>query len=87
VPQNSRNNSMGQGQLMLENYEKNYKYILYLLDLKIWGLKTCNFDLHYFVCDFVSVLPQITYVYGNMALIGLSYFHEFKKRNICRLLG
>jgi hypothetical protein len=43
---------------MLENYEKNYKYILYLLDLKIWGLKTCNFDLHYFV----SVLPQITYM-------------------------
>jgi hypothetical protein len=25
VPQNSRNNSVGQGQLMLENYEKNNK--------------------------------------------------------------
>jgi hypothetical protein len=39
VPQNSRNNSMGQCQLMLENNEKNNKKILYLLNLKIWGLK------------------------------------------------
>jgi hypothetical protein len=41
VPQNSRNNSMGQCQLMLENNEKNNKKILYLLNLKIWGLKRC----------------------------------------------
>jgi hypothetical protein len=38
--QNSRNNSMGQCQLVLENYEKNNKLILYLLDLKIWGLRS-----------------------------------------------
>jgi hypothetical protein len=30
---------MGQCQLMLGNYEKNNKNILYLLDLKIWGSK------------------------------------------------
>jgi hypothetical protein len=48
VPQNSRNNSMRQCQLMLENDEKNNKKILYLLDLKIWGLKRCGFDLIYF---------------------------------------
>jgi hypothetical protein len=28
--------------------EKNYKKNLYLLDLKIWGLKRCSFDLVYF---------------------------------------
>jgi hypothetical protein len=48
VPQNSRNNSMRQCQLMLEDNEKNNKTILYLLDLKIWGLKMCSFDLIYF---------------------------------------
>jgi hypothetical protein len=48
VPQNSRNNSMRQCQLMLEDNEKNNKKILYLLDLKIWGLKMCSFDLIYF---------------------------------------
>jgi hypothetical protein len=48
VPQNSRNNSMGQCQLILENNEKNKKKSLYLLDLKIWGLKGCSFDLIYF---------------------------------------
>jgi hypothetical protein len=39
VPQNSRNNSMGQCQFMLGDNEKNNKKILYLLDLKIWGFK------------------------------------------------
>jgi hypothetical protein len=48
VSQNSRNNSMRQCQLMLEDNEKNNKKILYLLDLKIWGLKMCSFDLIYF---------------------------------------
>jgi hypothetical protein len=35
----------GQCQIMLENYEKNNKKILSLLDLKMWGLKRCSFDL------------------------------------------
>jgi hypothetical protein len=39
---------MRQCQLMLENDEKNNEKILYLLDLKIWGLKRCSFDLIYF---------------------------------------
>jgi hypothetical protein len=39
VLQNSRNNSVGQCQLMLENYEKNYKKILNHSGLKIWGSK------------------------------------------------
>jgi hypothetical protein len=33
---------MGQCLFMLENNEKNYKKILYLLNLKIWGLKRCS---------------------------------------------
>jgi hypothetical protein len=33
---------------MLEDSEKNNKKILYLLDLKIWRLKMCSFDLIYF---------------------------------------
>jgi hypothetical protein len=47
VPQNSRNKSMRQCQLMLEDNEKNNKKILYHLDLKIWRLKMCSFDLIY----------------------------------------
>jgi hypothetical protein len=39
---------MRQRQLMLGNYEQNNKKNLYLLDLKIWGLKMCSFDLVYF---------------------------------------
>jgi hypothetical protein len=39
VPQNSRNNSMGQCQLMLENNEKNNKKILYLLNLNMGAQK------------------------------------------------
>jgi hypothetical protein len=31
---------MGECQLMLENNEKINKKILYLLDLKIWGIKS-----------------------------------------------
>jgi hypothetical protein len=38
---------VGQCQLMLENNEKNNFQMLYLLDLKIWGLKMCNYDLVY----------------------------------------
>jgi hypothetical protein len=38
---------MAQCQPMLENNEKNNKNILYLLNLKIWGLKRCSFDLIY----------------------------------------
>jgi hypothetical protein len=49
--------------------------------------KVLKSDLHYFVCDFVSVLPQITYVYGNMALIVLCYFHEFKKKKKLQMIG
>jgi hypothetical protein len=30
---------------MLEDHEKNNKKIPYLLDLKIWRLKRCRFDL------------------------------------------
>jgi hypothetical protein len=33
---------MRQRQLMLGNYEQNNKKNLYLLDLKIWGLKMCS---------------------------------------------
>jgi hypothetical protein len=50
VPQNSRNNSVGQCQhcqFTLENYEKNNKNILCLSDLKIWQLKRSSFDLVY----------------------------------------
>jgi hypothetical protein len=48
VPQNSRNNSMKQCQLMLEDNGKNNFKNLYLLDLKMWVLKRCSFDLIYF---------------------------------------
>jgi hypothetical protein len=51
-------NSMGQCQLMLEDNKKNNKNILYLLDLKIWGLKRCRFDLVYFI--FLSHFPVTT---------------------------
>jgi hypothetical protein len=46
--QNSRNNSVGQCQFMVENDEKNNLKNLYLLDLKMWGLKRCSFNLIYF---------------------------------------
>jgi hypothetical protein len=35
-------------QLILEDNGKNNLKNLYLLDLKIWGLKRCSFDLIYF---------------------------------------
>jgi hypothetical protein len=34
-------------QCKLKMIKKNNKKILYLLDLKIWGLKRCSFDLIY----------------------------------------
>jgi hypothetical protein len=43
----SQNSGTGQCQFMLENYEKNNKSILYLLNLKIWEFKRCRFDLIY----------------------------------------
>jgi hypothetical protein len=49
---------MGQCQLMLENNEKNNKKILYLLDLKIWGLKRCSFDLIYFKYVLKKILTR-----------------------------
>jgi hypothetical protein len=39
---------MRQCQLMLEDNGKSNLKNLYLLDLKIWGLKRCSFDLIYF---------------------------------------